>query len=71
VSLFNANILEIWLVYIFHVYHQHEHDKITSTKHFLAGQLDYRDIGQHLAEWKVVLANYIVVTTVEFAESCL
>ena len=43
-SLFDAKILEIWIVYIFDVYHQHGQDKITSTKHFLAGQLDNRDI---------------------------
>jgi hypothetical protein len=49
VSLFNAKILERWLVYIFDVYHQHGQDKITSTKHVLAGQLDYRDILQILA----------------------
>jgi hypothetical protein len=29
-------------VYIFDVYHQHGQDKFTSTKHVLAGQLDYR-----------------------------
>jgi hypothetical protein len=45
VSLFNAKILEIWLVYIFDVYHQHGQDKITSTKHVLAGELDYRVYG--------------------------
>jgi hypothetical protein len=44
VSLFNAEILEIWLVYIFDVYHQHGQDKITSIKHVLAGQFDYREI---------------------------
>ena len=42
-SLFNAKILKIWLVYIFDVYHQHGQDKITSTKHVLAGQLDNRE----------------------------
>jgi hypothetical protein len=42
VSLFNAKILEIWLVYILDVYHQYGQDKITSTKHFFAGHLDYR-----------------------------
>jgi hypothetical protein len=44
VSLFNAKILEIWIVYIFDVYHQHGQDKITSTKHVLAGQLGYRGV---------------------------
>jgi hypothetical protein len=42
VTLFNAKILEIWFVYIFDVYQQHGQDKITSAKHFLEGQLDYR-----------------------------
>jgi hypothetical protein len=44
---FNAKILKIWLVYIFDVYHQHGQDKITSTKHVLAGQLDYRGCGNN------------------------
>jgi hypothetical protein len=40
VSLFNAKILEIWIVYILDIYHQYGQDKITSTKNVLAGQLD-------------------------------
>jgi hypothetical protein len=37
--------LKYGLFTFFYVYHQHGQDKITSTKHVLAGQLDNRDNG--------------------------